>query len=333
MSDDALVRKVLAPAGLEPPDNLNLLNSSADDAHVAAVPTSKSATSRLFASTFANKPVTSTSKAARRSRHGEYSSSSSSPAVASSAAAVGPAYRGGGGAPGILRKPARRPGARGGRGARERFMSDDDIDEEAPGTAASSSSGGGSGGRGGGFPVGVAPGGDKPVPMAGLVEVDLEDASSGRPSGPVGGEGGRRNSGDAGGPIDGPSLLLDAAARGSQGAEREGWGGKSTHSDGDGDDGNDAAGVGSTVGTAGTEDADNKTGGLTGDEILSTLRTMEVTSDGESKAEAYAFSMGCREGVILPLCLGWRRVRVRIICFSWVLLLLWLWLWLWFGES
>ena len=256
VSDDALVRKVLAPAGLEAPDDATL-NSSADDVHPATVPTDNSTTNRLFASTFANKPVNPAIKVSRRSKNGKTSSSSG-------ALAAAPASRQ---PPSSFSKPARKPGAPGGRGARERFLSDDEV----PGTGASSSSGGGSGSRGGGFPVGVAS--SKPVPMAGLVEVDLEDASSGRPSGPVGG---RRDTGDSG-PIDGPSLLLDAAARDAQGMESEERGRESADYDDHHDDGRE--GVSSTVGTVGT---DAVAGGLaaqspTGDEILLTLRTMEVT--------------------------------------------------------
>lgn len=252
VSDDELVRKVLAPAGLEPPD-IVALNYSTDDPHAATVPTDSSATSRLFASTFANKPVNPTTKLSRRSKHGKSSS------------AMGPKI-------GSYSKPARKPGAPGGRGARERFLSDDDDD--VPGTAASSSSGGGSDSRGGGFPVGVAT--SKPVPMAGLVEVDLEDASSGRTSGPV-----RKNTGDSE-PIDGPSLLLDAAARdahGMEGAERV-----KDNANRDFDD--DHGGVSSAVGTVGTDAAVAGVGADEGgssmkDDILSTLRTMEVMNQAE----------------------------------------------------
>eukprot|EP00752_Nemacystus_decipiens_P013364 g11833.t1 len=278
VSDDVLARKVLASAGLQPPDNSGL-HSSADDAHAATVPTDKSTTSRLFASTFANKPVNPTINVSRRSKHGKNSSPS----------AAAPASRE---MPGSTSKPRRKPGAAGGRGARERFLSDDEV----PVTSVSSSSGRGSGGNGGGFPVGVSS--SKPVPMAGLVEVDLEDASSGRPSGPVGGQ----RSGDDSEPIDGPSLLLDAAARDAQAMESEE---RTKESAGDDDD-HDAhdEGVGSTAGTVGTDAA---AGGVadqspTGDEILSTLRTMEVSNlTGEdARRRLVALCLGAKSTPATP---------------------------------
>eukprot|EP00903_Cladosiphon_okamuranus_P012012 g11279.t1 len=248
VSDDELVKKVLARAGLELPDNSGL-NSSVDDQHAATVPTDKSTTSLLFASTFANKPVNPTVKVNRRSKHGR-----------SASAVVGPKS-------GSYSKPARKPGASGGRGARERFLSDDV--EDVPDTAASSSSGGGSGSRGGGFPVGVAA--SKPVPMAGLVEVDLEDASSGRPSGPVRGTGDSES-------IDVPSLLLDAAARDAQGLD----GDQQARGGADADLEDDNGGVSSAPGTVETDAVAgagaHQGGSCMKDEILSTLRTMEVSN-------------------------------------------------------
>lgn len=299
LSDATLVRKVLAPAGLEPPDD-EALNSTADDAHATTVPTSQSATSRLFASTFANKPVNPTIKVPRRSKHGK--SPSASGAFAASAAAS--ASTSGAPSSGAVSNPTRKAVAPGTPGARERFLSDG-VDE-APGTAVSSSSGGGSGGRGGGFPVGVAS--SKPVPMAGLVEVDIDDTSSGRPSGPVGGQGNNADSG----PIDGPSLLSDAATRVR---ELEGEDQARESMEYDDDDGD--VGVSSTVGTVGIGAAGvvmGDSGDVTGDDILSALRSMEVTNPAEDMLPfgghvcLFAWFVAC---IAIGCWLGWMVLVVK----------------------
>ncbi|CAM9798334.1 unnamed protein product [Ectocarpus sp. 12 AP-2014] len=111
MSDKKVVRKVLASAGLEPPV-ATVPESTGFDALAAAVPTSRTATSKIFASALAKKPSN------HRWGKQEMLARPGGSVAGDAASTLGPSGR---------RLP--KAGARGGPGARERFLSDV-IDEE-----------------------------------------------------------------------------------------------------------------------------------------------------------------------------------------------------------
>ncbi|CAB1119674.1 unnamed protein product [Ectocarpus sp. CCAP 1310/34] len=111
MSDKKVVKKVLASAGLEPPV-ATVPESAGYDALAAAVPTSRTATSKIFASALAKKP--SNHRWDKQEMLGRPGGS----VTGDAASTLGPSGR-----------RLRKAGARGGPGARERFLSDV-IDEE-----------------------------------------------------------------------------------------------------------------------------------------------------------------------------------------------------------
>lgn len=111
MSDKKVVRKVLASAGLEPPV-ATVPESRGYDALAAAVPTSRTTTSKIFASALAKKPSN------HRWGKQEIPTRPGGSVAGDAAATLGPFGR-----------RLRKAGARGGPGARERFLSDV-IDEE-----------------------------------------------------------------------------------------------------------------------------------------------------------------------------------------------------------